>query len=177
MKMGLRILLGSGMLLFGVVGLMAVSCGRPTGGGETRNMEEIPESARHAVQSERLRQIMDDLERQVAKTWPQEIQVHKEALTERQRQEKFRKAATLAEDMREASGTIPEAVAKVPMSTEQREEFDKLVRQMQFQTAELEAAARAQRDDTMQDVFADIKTTCKDCHDRFGHVIPAISKP
>lgn len=177
MKMDLRIMLGVVMLLFGGWGLMTISCGRPAGGGETRDIEDIPKPARHAVQSERLRKVMDDLNRHVAKTWPQEIEIQKETLTDRQRQEKFNKAATLAEAMRAASASIPEAVAEVPMNSEQREEFDQLVRQMQFQTAELASAARARREDAMRTVFANIKNTCNDCHDRFGHVIPALNKP
>lgn len=177
MKMDLRILLGTGMLLCGGIGLVTVSCKQPNGNGKKENVENISRTASHAIQSERLRKVMDDLNRHVVKTWPQEIQAQKETLTDRQRQDKFSKAAALAEAMREASAGIPEAVAEVPMSTEQREDFHQLVRQMQFQTAELASAARAQREDAMRSVFANIKTTCRDCHDRFGHVIPALNKP
>jgi hypothetical protein len=167
------------MALVGIscFGLTHSSCNQPTDDSNQKSPAQTTRAGAHAVHAASLQQVMGKLDRQVAKTWPQEIQEEQEALSRKQKEAQFRKAGQLALALSQAGDDIGESVSNVQMSAAERKAFDALLRQMKFQAAELKSAAKVQNRESMQTILGRIKTTCCDCHQQFSGYVPKISCP
>lgn len=150
------------------VWIVAVACddgSRSAGAGRTATPP-----ARHAVHSERLRQIMQGMGTEVEKKWPQEIAEERAEAARRDRRRKFDKAAELARILSESAPLIPEAVSDVQLSETERETFLAQAETLQTQAGELRRAAEEQQLDEMEQVLQEIRTTCTACHQQFAEL-------
>lgn len=154
--------------------LTAVSCETPP---KQEPAMSADEGASHAVHSRQLREVMADLAGGAKKTWPQEIAEEKAEQTREQRKQDFGRAAKLAKALKRAAADIPGACEGMEMTPAEQQTFMALVRQLEFQSAELASAAKSENQESMKIVLRRIKNTCYDCHDQFRCATGPIEYP
>lgn len=130
---------------------------------ESKTAQMAP-AARHAVHSDQLQTIMDELGESTNEDWPQEMA---DLRAEQDQQARFREAQQLARTLTQSAKQIPGAVADTPMTEKQRTEFLAGVDELEQKAAQLEAAAAAQDIRRMQSALGKIKMTCCGCHSQF----------
>jgi cytochrome c556 len=133
----------------------------------TQRATEIDASARHAIHSQRLQQIMGNLGTRVTRSWPQEIEPDRRELAREQRDRQFERAGYLARDLGQAAEQIPNAVADVPLSDEERRTFMAHAADLGHRSSLLADAAAARDLDRMDAALEAIETTCNRCHQQF----------
>ena len=113
---------------------------------------------RHAVQSDRLRQIMDKL---IYNPMPEEMDI----AVERQRQ--MQRLSEVAASMAKFADAIPDAVKDVRIRDEDRELFADLARTLRDQATDLSEQARRDNLPAAERSLARMQLTCDRCHSLF----------
>ncbi|UCD30411.1 MAG: cytochrome c [Planctomycetota bacterium] len=149
--------------------ILAISSCRPSPTKDyQQRLAQTAEPARHAIHTDRLHAIMADLGRQVAKTWPQEMEAEAKADADRTRAESFENARKLGRALAETAEKIPHAVADVDMPDADREAFLASARMLRGQASSLARFAREQNTKRMRHTLNTIQTTCYGCHSQFS---------
>jgi hypothetical protein len=125
---------------------------------------EVSEPAEHALYSAELQEVMQKMSTDIEKDWPQEVEEEKEEQEKLRREDRFRRAANLAEALRESAKDIPAAMGRENLNAAEKRSFDAMVRQLQFHSAELASAAKAKNRQSMQSIMGRIENTCNQCH-------------
>ena len=149
--------------------LMGPSCRQRPMEEYGRRLERTDKAALHAVHSERLRQIMAELERLSLNQLPQEMDVG----AERQRQ--IERISPVAQSMAETATHIPDVLAEVELSDEKRQLFVDLAEKLEEQAKELRRRADRQSLSGVTEALQDIDATCSACHSAF-RVLPAVTE-
>ncbi len=135
-----------------------------------RRLEKTSKAALHAVHSERLRQIMSELERLSLNQLPQEIDVSAE------RQRHIGQMSPVAQAMAEAALHIPDVLEEVELSDEKRQVFIDLAEKLGNQAIELHRQTEQQSLSGVSQTLENIGATCNACHSAF-RVLPAVTEP
>jgi len=156
------------LLTAGCIGVWAIAACEP---GEPAGREsQVPPPARHAVQSEELHDIMSRVGAEVRETWPQEIARLKARQAREQAPERFEEIATTAGELANDAHAIPQAVPQTELAGPDREEFMRLVSQLESSARSLQNAAARQNQRGVQASLDRVRDTCKDCHRQFRAV-------
>ncbi len=135
-----------------------------------RRLERTDKAALHAVHSERLRQIMAELERLSLNQLPQEMDV------EAERQRQIGQMSPVAQAMAEAALHIPDVLEEVELSDEKLQVFVDLAEKLGNQAEELHRQAEQQSLSGVSETLESIGATCSACHSAF-RVLPAVTEP
>jgi len=103
---------------------------------ETR-CQETPKSSLHAVQENRLREIMRDMDRLAPDQWPQEMDFNVE------RGQYIREASKVVTVMAATAGNFPDVTGEERFSEQDRQAFVRLAERLHDQAAALDKPARA----------------------------------
>jgi len=147
--------------------LVFFSCAQPGAKQERQRAYSEEAETRHWVQSERLRVVMDVLERDTLSTWPQEVENEYAEIEAEKAGRALAEAGKLAEALVSSASRIPEAVMKVRMSEADRRAFVAQADTLRDQAQLLYDAAAAQDLQRMRTQLDSITATCRSCHDRF----------
>ena len=132
-----------------------------------RALREAPPPARHAVQSERLRQVMANLERLAVDRLPQELD------PERDRARSAAAVGEIAAALAASAGRIPDVLSEVELQDARREEFRALAEALERRSIALSRQAPDLGLAALRSEIAGIDATCEACHRRF-RVLPAV---
>jgi len=138
--------------------LAALSCG-PT--GQQRYEQQLARTgapALHAVQSNRLREIMSGLTYSLTLDPP-------DRMTEPQR--RAREVAEVAQAMAANVRTIPDAVKEVQLNDQDREVFLKLASKLGTEAKAISDAAEHQDYEATRQAIERMQATCNACHSLF----------
>jgi cytochrome c556 len=142
-----------------------LSCaGTPRQRYETR-CQKTPEPALHAVQSDRLRELMNDLDRLAPGDWPQEMDPAAE------REARIAEFAEVVRDMATTANHLPSVLEGVRIAPEDRVRFVRLADRMRDEATGLEKLALRRDVASMETALDNSAATCKACHSAF-RVLP-----
>lgn len=132
---------------------------------------DTPSHFHHWVQNDQLRLVMIQLGSSSAAQWPSTLPDDPEvAVSERDRDEAFRKGAELAHSLAQAAGRIPASVAHLELSQADRDAFVATANALQEQSQKLGRAARRHNVEEMQKFLDAARATCISCHTRFKDI-------
>jgi len=165
-----------------LIGLGALACVVAACQPSQKRDQDGPASSfaptEHWVQSQRLRAIMVDLERQVRTTWPQEIEdEYRAGAGSRSAAKALEEACWLADGLAGAAQRIPDAVAHIDMAEVDRRSFMAQVETLRDQAQQLELVAGNADVEGMRRVLDTIDQTCNSCHERFRDFSGPIRRP
>lgn len=146
---------------------LGMSCG-PEGSQERAG--ELSPPARHAVHSRDLRTVMAGMEAQVRDVWPQEIAPLKEQQARRESKARFGEVAQAANRLANTAHSIPDAVPEPVLSGPDRQQFLRLVAELESRSRGLATAADRHNEVEMDAAMARVRATCRDCHSQFRDV-------
>ncbi len=126
-----------------------------------RQLAQTGKPAQHAIHSERLEEVMNELDELALARMPQELDPD----TERARQS--REITKLAAGLADAAQRIPDSVAADELNNQERELFTKLASQLHTQATELELSASKLSPSQLEQRLDRIIATCNACHDQF----------
>jgi len=153
-------------VVFIIIALAAWSCGPDLSEEQQdRLAARTAAPARHAIRTDQLHKIMEDLGRSSAQDWPQEMA---NLRSEQDEQARFREARRVADALAQAAKQIPASIADAPLTEQQREAFLASVEELEQKAAQLEAAAAAHDLKRMRSTLSTIKTNCYGCHAQFS---------
>lgn len=132
--------------------------------------QEAPAGSRHAIHSEQLRSIMAGMDEQARETWPQEIAGLKRQQDAQDSPERFERIASTAGRLAGTAHTIPQAVPESVLAGAQRQEFMKLVAQLESQARGVEKQAQTRNRSATDSALKQMRETCTACHQRFREV-------
>lgn len=144
---------------------LAAACGPPR---QMRYEEEVaaaPPPARHAVESQRLRDAMRRLEALRAQRLPVEMDV------EARRSARAEAVAAAAGDMAAAADWIPDALEGVEMAEPARRVFLGLAAELGERSRVLARQAPGLTPEDLEAGLHDVDAVCAECHSRF-RVLP-----
>ncbi len=147
-----------------------VSCAVAPRRGTAVDGRNVANGAIHWVHDARLREIMDELDRGLFKSWPQEVENEYAEVDLRKHKASLAEAHELAEALADAAGRIPQAVAHVKMAEVDRRSFVAQVETLRDQAGRLSEAASSRDPDAMRSVLGAISATCNSCHQRFRDI-------
>lgn len=131
-----------------------------------RQMLNTGEPALHAVHSERLEEVMEDLSGLTLDRLPQEMDVSSE------RERHMDEIAVIARSLAETSAGITDAAPDYELAAAEREVFDKLTAKLHSQAVLLEHHAEAKDLPSVRGALDQITATCNACHSAFRQVPP-----
>jgi len=154
--------MGLGAAIWGIS-----ACEHPRARIYEERLTGISPPARHAVHSDRLSSVMSAMQREVVKTWPQEIEDEMRADAERRQERAFETARQLARALSDVAEAIPDAIAEVEMSEEDHLAFLHSTEMLRRQANRLESDSIRKDISGMQNTLDMIQTTCYGCHTQF----------
>ena len=132
---------------------------------------EVRTTAVHWVHDAKLREIMARLDREMAASWPQEIEAeYTTPLASRRAARALEEACWLAEELVRAADAIPEAIRTVKLAEDERQLFVSQARTLREQAEHLQVVAGRADVTRMHATLTDINETCQACHERFREV-------
>lgn len=140
--------------------LGASGCARPAQVEYERRLDATPPAARHAVYSDRIRELMDALDRLENERLPQAMDVSRE------RQRRIADVRRLALEMAASAAQITET-AEESLEPGARPEFAAYADELAQRTRELADSARTLTPAEMSQRVASIRGVCNGCHARF----------
>jgi hypothetical protein len=141
-------------------------CARPQQLRYEEELREAPPPARHAVNSERLRQLMRGLERLGGDRLPRELDLRQE------RRRRAEELAAIALALAESAEQIPLVLGEVELEPAQREEFTRLAAALRARCLELAERAPELPEAELRARLDAVGESCDACHRRF-RVLPA----
>lgn len=158
------------LLLGGLTILLAAlsSCIQPAQQRYEEFLLETPQPAQHAVHSERLREIMRNLERLTVDRLPQSMDLGVE------RQRRIEEVARIALGMAATADRIPDVLTENELDEVQRNEFLRLAQDLHDSSLELSRRAPELTLSKMSSELDAIDAICKACHRRFRASLPKI---
>jgi hypothetical protein len=160
------------MITTGILGAallipVLASCG-PTGQERYQHRLAMTGSpARHAVQNQRLQEIMNKLQ---FEPMPEPEYVPQE------RERRASQVAEVASSMAASAGKIPDAIKDVNLSDSDREIFLSLANKLRQQATALGEQAKRQEFDQVDRSLERMQSTCNACHSLFRTERPAPAK-
>jgi hypothetical protein len=164
-------------LLAAIVGV--VSCnntGKKSPNSPASRVEGAPVGLHHWVEHDQLRALMVQIEDARRKT-VNTVAAGDAATLHPDAHKGFSAATEAAKRLAIAAKAIPGAVADVPMSDEDREEFKKQAGELRDEARRLSFIARARRADKMQELLTAIQEKCISCHTRFRDIAGEYQPP
>jgi len=140
---------------------LAVACTRPTQLVYDAEVAETPVGARHAVHSERIRELMAGLDRLERGRLPQAMDV------ELERDRRIDDVARAARDLAESAGELADLAPKLDLDAVKREAFVGHARALERDTRALADEAPVLSVAAMRERTLAIRTDCDRCHDQF----------
>jgi len=153
--------LGAAIALLVLPALVQTACIEPAKERYQLRVEATAKPLQHAVHSERLRQIMAELQRLSTDRLPQEMDMR----SERRRQ--IDAVARVAAAMAETADAIPDAATADSLSEPERREFLRLARDLRDRSLALSERAAALSPGETARELSDIYVTCGECHGKF----------
>lgn len=145
-----------------VVAVLAwTGCTAPAPRAPERRLENLGPPALHAVESEQLRKVMDELRVTVFEQFPTELDLDRSRAAH---------AAELARAAHELSGTAAKLVAAAPslgLGESEQRLFTDLGTKLGHQASEVEGLARAGRIAEISPALDRMVATCNACHTSF----------
>ena len=120
----------------------------------------------HWVQDQQLRTVMAELSLKTRESWPRGLPDDPE-VPARPREETFRQAASLADDLASAAGRIPDSVAKLPLSEADRRGFSAEASRLHDNALRLKEAAGQRKLEPMQRALDQVNSSCIACHSKY----------
>lgn len=153
-----------GRVLLAGAGMLAVltACQRLERRQDPLAVTSTGDAALHAIQSDRLKGVMNELSGLNFERLPQELQQNG-----RRRAEHLEKAGALAAAMAEAAGKIPIALEGTELSQEEQQVFRALAKRLGEQASRLSDQVRADEGSAVDATMREINTTCVSCHTLF----------
>jgi len=149
----------------------AVSACRPA---KLAPYERAPLSAEspgaHALYSERLRAVMEELGLLARGQLPQEI----DAVAAESR--RMAEIARLADDLAAAADRIPDVLADVELDDQRRSVFVQFVADLRAESRDLAILAREDSTAGVENAYGYLLETCEACHNTF-RILPAVMAP
>lgn len=127
----------------------------------------VANGAIHWVHDARLREIMEELDREMLRSWPQEVENEYAKVDLRKHEESLAEARELADALASAANRIPSAVSIAKMAEVDRRSFLAQVETLRDQAGRLSSAAGSRDPDAMRYALDTISATCHSCHQRF----------
>lgn len=152
---------------------LTLSCATPPRDDEGRRGDDG--YGDHWVHDTQLRALMNDLDRQVAVSWPQEIEEEYIATTSASVARQLEEACWLADALAKAADKIPAVLDRAALNSAGRQLFIDYVTALRTKAERLEQAAAQADVLSMRRVLHSIDRTCNDCHNRFRAVAGPIS--
>jgi|GEM_PF-1346764 len=128
------------------------------------------ETGGHWVQDARLREVMADLDRQVAVSWPQETQEEYMSTTSVSAARQLEEACWLADALAAGADKIRSTLEGSDLNDADRKEFLTHVDELRFRAERLQKSAEQADVVAMRRVLDSIDHTCNSCHNRFRAV-------
>jgi len=151
----------------GALLLLALACGPPLQTRYEEELEATPPAAKHAVQSERLREAMRQLRQVSVERLPQEMDAAAAG------RERAQAVAALARQIAASAGQIPDVLDGVEMGEEARQEFQGLAGELGERALALAADAERLPAEELEARLHDVDATCAACHSRF-RILPRV---
>jgi hypothetical protein len=107
---------------------------------------------------------------QVRQTWPQEIAPLKEEQARQEDPVRFGEVAQAAGRLANAAHSIPDAVPETVLAGPDRQQFLRLVAELESRSRGLATAANQHDEAAMDTSLERVRTTCHNCHSRFRDV-------
>jgi len=146
---------------------LATACTPTQYESHRQSTRQTDPGAEHALQSERLEEIMGDLGADFLRIWPQEVQAERQADARRERERKFIEVESAARDLHQTSKRLPSLVADAELTPEDRQSFTQLSQKMAEQSIDLGRAAQDRDLDAVKATMSSLTATCNECHTRF----------
>jgi cytochrome c556 len=131
-------------------------------------LSHTPGPALHAVHSQRLKEVMAEMQYLLADRLPQELNA------DQRRTERARELAKVAGAMADDARRIPDALSGVRMSADYADLFREYAASLEHQARELHDAAAAGRLDKISAQMDGLQAACDACHNAF-RVLPVAS--
>ena len=161
-------------IYFALVALAAisglVSCASAPRRATAVDDRDVGNGAIHWVHDARLRGIMEDLDRELLKSWPQEVESEYAKVDVRRHEDRLDEARELADALADAAGSISSAVADIEMTAIDRRNFVSQAATLRDQAGRLSEAASARDPDAMRYALNAISETCNACHQQFRDI-------
>jgi hypothetical protein len=125
------------------------------------HLTDTGNAALHAVQNEKLRELMGNLNRQVPEEWGITME----------RERWLKDMERVAGEMAQSAGAIPTAMAGAKMEEGERQIFVSLAEKLKTQSLELQQLAQKKEIDQAERKLDGIIGTCNACHSAF-RVLP-----
>jgi tellurite resistance protein len=138
-----------------------VNCDQPPKQRYEEELAATSKPARHAVSSDRLKEIMERLNRNDSRFALQIVG------PEHKRNQTMKSIARAAGDIVEAADYITEAVPPGELNEEELAYFRKLTKTLRAQALQLQKEARAGRESALRNTIGELQQTCHACHDTF----------
>jgi len=145
----------------GGLGVLAIGVGSCAPTAQQRYEQELAVTGKpllHAIQSDRLRQIMNKL---VYNPMPEEMDIAAE------RRRRMQRLSEVAASMAKYADTIPDAVKDVRIHADDRELFASLARTLRDQATQLSEQAKRDNLTGAERSLARMQLTCDRCHSLF----------
>lgn len=156
-------------LLAGLLLALAAACGPPRPVLYEEESAAAAPPARHAVESQRLREAMRRLQALRAERLPAEMDL------EAQRRARAEDVAAAAREMAAAAGAIPDILRDVEMTEPARREFLRLAAELGQRAGQLAAEAPGLPPQDLDARLHGIDAVCAECHSRF-RVLPLVEQ-
>ncbi len=153
-----------------ILGLTVSGCSGRTTAPESPSSVSPTNDTRHSVQSDRLRQIMDEIDKLSVNQWPQEVQSELAADEQYHAAKAFWEARQLADGLSRAAASIPNAIKTTKLSEVDRRSFLAQVQTLRDQGTRLKQTAALGDREGMRRTLADLDETCNSCHSRFRDI-------
>jgi cytochrome c556 len=155
--------------LAGLLLVLAAACGPPRQVLYGQQSASDAPAARHAVESQRLREAMGRLDRLRAERLPTEMDL------EGQRLARAEDVAAAAREMAAAAAAIPDVLTDVEMAEPARREFLRLAAELGQRAGRLAEGAPELSPEDLDGQLQQIDNVCAECHSRF-RVLPLVER-
>jgi cytochrome c556 len=144
----------------------AISCATSERQRYRQEVATTSAPALHAVHSERLRQVMDDMDLITNEHLPQDFDAS------RTRDQRYRDVAKLADRLADTAREIPEALNGIKLNEENKQTFCTLAEALRQHALDLADNARNQNESAADANLKQIEATCNACHSAFREAGP-----
>ena len=155
----------AGLIVFASVGMLAIlsSCAQQEGRTSRSATVNTGQPALHAIQSDRLKKAMRDLDRKASS--PEEVRA--ESITGQQSTMDFGQVASAAQAISRTAGSLPELVRDANFSQEDHRVFASLAAKLRDEANELGVRAGQSNLVGTRAAIRRVDATCTACHATF----------
>lgn len=164
---GIPRLLLTGLALMAI---LSAACRETARERHERSLANAGEPARHAIQSLRLREWMQQVVALHHARLPQALDLRLE------RERRIREVQSLARALAESARLIPRALTEIQLTPARDREFRDLARSLETRSRRLQEEVEMLSVPEIERRMEEIQATCESCHTRFRN-LPAVSPP